>query len=127
VLISVVYGKFATGTSPPGKVEAISNILTSIAGALASVSGFLSATIVLGLQFHAQSLGNAAFLLRYLVRREGLLPLSAIFLATICSNLVVALIASIWIPQAVISMLLLNILAPIAIDFNTYLMGFFIA
>ena len=87
----------------------VCNTLNGIAGALASVLGFLSAAIVLGLQFHAQSLGQAAFLLRYLVRREGLLPLVASLFAFVCANLSAAAISSSAFPMIAPFMLNLDI------------------
>jgi hypothetical protein len=95
----------SSSATMPAIDSTLCSALIGVAGALASISGFLSAAIVLALQLQAQNLGQAAFLLRYMVRREGLLPLSAFFLAVMFANITVVLL----IPQCSYGMMIADV------------------
>jgi hypothetical protein len=80
VAASVIYGRHNGPITKDDTTALIqlASLLGSLAGALASISGVLFAVAVFGLQFHGQYLGKASFLIRFLGRREGLVPLAGV-------------------------------------------------
>lgn len=96
--------------------------LLTVAEVLGGVTGILIAVVVFGVQFHGERLGELSFLVRYLGRYEGLVPIAALTLAVIAANLLVALIASIWLPHAARLMVVLDLfLAPLVLVLTLWL------
>ncbi len=66
-------------------------ILIGLAVTVATVTGFLLASAVFALQFHGQRLGRLAFLLEYLTRREGLVPIATLNLTIVAASALAAI------------------------------------
>ncbi len=68
--------------------------LATASEVLAGLGGLLFAVIIFAVQFHAERLGHAAFLARYLSRREGLVPIAAVLLGVVLSFTLSQLVAA---------------------------------
>jgi len=116
VALSLLVGWGYSAEIASDDIRNLAGTLVTIAEVLAGVGGILFAVIVFGIQFHGERLRRVAFLVRYLQRREGLIPIAAWTLAVIASNVGVALIAALWLPHAAECMAFLDfVLVPLTL------------
>lgn len=109
VTVSVITGAVYADAEVPNRVAALAGTLATVAEVLGGAAGILFAVIVFGIQFHGEKLDKAAFFVRYLRRREGLIPIAAFTLAVVAANLVVSLLCSLGLPQAAVAMAVMDI------------------
>lgn len=100
VALSIGYGLLLNGTPRLDPVLGLGSILTTVAEVVGAAAGILFAVIVFGLQFHGERLGEVSFLVRFLRRHEGLVPIAAFTLAVVAANVVVPLIGGLGLPHA---------------------------
>lgn len=114
---------FAGAHQDDGSVAAgHARTLMAVAGILGAVAGILFAVVVFGIQFHGERLGRTAFLVRYLGRREGFVPLAGFVLGIIGANVVVSLISELLLPTAATVHVVLNLaFAPLVLGVTLWL------
>ncbi len=56
--------------------------------------------IIFGMEFHANRLGNAHFLVRYLGRQAGIVPTVAISLSVVAANCLVGAFSTLLVPRS---------------------------
>jgi len=99
---------------PSGEASLYASPLFAVAGILGSLSTILFAIIVFGLQVYARRLGGSHFLVRYVARHEGLIPLASLVLGVVGANLVLGLLAGVGLAaQAKMLALMAIALAPL--------------
>lgn len=102
--IVLLWSLFTDRVVTTDRAASLTAWLATASEVLAGLGGLLFAVIIFALQFHAQRLGHTAFLVRYLPRREGLVPIAAFLLGTLLSFLLVQLLASAGLSTVVIPM-----------------------
>ena len=96
----------------PGISEAAPNAagaaLLATAQVLGAVAGLLFLAIIFIVQFHGEQLGRASFLVGYLARREGIVPIAGFTLAVIAANLSIGLLTAHALAPAALALALLD-------------------
>ncbi len=92
--LSVTVGAALANGGATDRVRGLGGTLVTIAEVVGGAAGILFAVIVFGIQYHGEKLDKAAFLVRYLRRREGLIPIAAFTLGVVAANVVVSLICA---------------------------------
>jgi hypothetical protein len=110
VFASALGGLVLSQYWPQVSPGALPTALLTSAEVLAGVAGLLFAALVFGMQFHGERLGEASFLVVFLARREGMVPIAAFTLAVIAANLLVGLITARFIAQAAAAMAAIDVL-----------------
>jgi len=90
VAVGALYDHFC-GANP--EAEFHTAILT-IAAVLASITGLLFVAMIFGMEFHANRLGNAHFLVRYLGRGAAVVPTVTLSLTVVAANAMVGAIST---------------------------------
>jgi len=109
LLFSVLWGMTEPNGAIPDRVTSLADTLVSVGELLSGAAGILFAVIVFGIQFHGEKLDKAAFLVRYLRRREGLIPIAAVTLAVVAANVIVSIICALGLPYAAVPMAVLDV------------------
>ena len=123
VLSGVVYDYFF---GPNPNADSSTAILT-IAAVLASMTGLLLVAIIFGMEFHANRLGNAHFLVRYLGRGAGVVPIVTLSLSVVVANVLVGAFSTLGFPHASQVMAIWDIvLVPIVFWFTFRLFYFMV-
>ena len=104
MLVAITYGIRHVGVEGSSGLQSLPGILAALAAVLGTIIALLMAVAVFTLQLHGQRLGRAAFLIQYLTRREGLVPIASFLLVVIGANATVALLAAVWWPHAAVAM-----------------------
>jgi len=121
----VVYG-IVTSRGPvaaDARIAGLLGMVITIAEVIGGAAGILFAVSIFGIQFHGERLGLSSFLVRYLGRREGLVPIAAFVLAIVAANVVAALTAVLYWPTAALALAHLDlILVPIAVSLVLWLL-----
>ncbi len=107
--LSVTVGAALADDRTSDQASGLAGTLVTIAEVVGGAAGILFAVIVFGIQYHGEKLDKAAFLVRYLRRREGLIPIAAFTLAVVAANVVVSLICSLALPRAAVPMAILDV------------------
>lgn len=119
IVAGAVFGSLGRDSSP----SSVGSALLTTAEVLGGVAGLLFAALVFGVQFHAERLGQASFLVRYLARREGIVPIAGFTLAVIAANLFVGLMTMKFMTPAALAMAALDIvLVPVVFLLTIWLM-----
>ena len=122
VLVSILGGMVLTQHwhgDPPSSVGAA---LLTISEVLGGVAGLLFAALVFGVQFHGERLGQSSFLVRYLARREGIVPVAGFTLAVIAANLFVGLLTTKFMAPAALTLAALDtVLVPAVLILTIWL------
>ncbi len=127
VMVLLVGGSLAFGasfpiTNPPANLLFVATVLTTTAEVLGGIAGILFAVIVFGIQFQGERLGRLSFLVRYLRRHEGLLPLAGLALAVVGSNIIVSLMSG-RLPNAAVPLAIADcLLVPLVLWVVLYLL-----
>lgn len=121
ILVSIVIGSL--GELTINATPAV-DFLIGTAGILAGVAGLLFAVVAFGMQFYGNRVGVSAGLFHFLARREGLSPIAAVSLGTICANITIAFVANFWVPgsAAILAFLDAFVLAPIILFLALWLL-----
>lgn len=107
--LSVAVGVAFADAEVSDQVSGLAGTLVTIAEVVGGAAGILFAVIVFGIQYHGEKLDRAAFLVRYLRRREGLIPIAAFTLGVVAANIVVSLVCSLGLPYAAVPMAILDV------------------
>lgn len=107
--ISVTVGAMPANGGTSDQVSGLATTLVTTAEVMGGAAGILFAVIVFGIQYHGEKLDKAAFLVRYLRRREGLIPIAAFTLGVVAANVVVSLICSLGPSRAAVPMAILDV------------------
>ncbi len=98
--------------------------LLTVAEILGGVSGLLFAAIVFGMQFHGDKLGHSVFAVRYLSRREGVVPIAAMSMGVIGANALGGLVATQWLPGVAVGIAVLDfLLVPLVLIATLWLLN----
>lgn len=109
VIPSMFLGPFYSSGDIKVPIDDLSSRLLTVSEVLGGAAGILFAVIVFGVQFFGEKLDRGSFLVRYLQRREGVLPIAAFTLAVIAANVSVSLISAIWIPYSAVVLAMINV------------------
>ncbi|HKQ49728.1 MAG TPA: hypothetical protein VJZ71_16765 [Phycisphaerae bacterium] len=107
-LSAAIGAAFADGATSD-HLSDLAGTLVTTAEVVGGAAGILFAVIVFGIQYHGEKLDKAAFLVRYLRRREGLIPIAAFTLGVVAANVVVSLICPLGLPRAAVPMAILDV------------------